>query len=82
MCRPGTTRERLSSLARTEYRMSLTREDLPEPETPVTAVSTPSGKETSCPVRLFARGATTFSIRSLSTGRRTAGTGISSSPER
>ena len=41
--------------------MSLTSVDLPEPETPVTAVSTPSGKETSMSCRLFSRAPCTVS---------------------
>src|SRR6266851_3338376 len=35
--------------------MSLTRVDLPEPETPVTTVSRPRGRVTSTSFRLFAR---------------------------
>ncbi|CPU65692.1 Uncharacterised protein [Mycobacteroides abscessus] len=34
--------------------------DLPEPETPVTAVNVPSGKLTSMPVRLCSRAPTTL----------------------
>jgi len=34
-CLPGTVRAPCNSLARARYRMSLTRVDLPEPETPV-----------------------------------------------
>ena len=36
-------------------RVSSTSEDFPEPETPVTTVSVPRGKETSTPRRLLAR---------------------------
>ena len=34
------------------YRVSWTREDFPQPETPVTQVSFPSGMSTSMPLRL------------------------------
>src|SRR5690606_35117001 len=43
VCRPGTSRAPLTWLASTAYRMSLTRVDLPDPETPVTAMNCPSG---------------------------------------
>ena len=62
--------------------MSLTSVDLPEPDTPVTEVSTPSGKDTSISRRLCSRAPTTVSCRLRSTGRRMAGTSICSLPER
>ena len=43
----------LSFAARPLYKISLMSEDLPEPETPVTAVKVPSGIETSIFFRLF-----------------------------
>src|SRR5262245_37369597 len=46
VCRPGTRRAPLIWLARTEYRMSLTSVDFPEPDTPVTATNCPSGNGT------------------------------------
>ena len=62
--------------------MSLTRVDLPDPDTPVTEVSTPSGKATSISRRLCSRAPTTVSCRFLSGTRRIAGTSISSLPDR
>ncbi|SKV09877.1 Uncharacterised protein [Mycobacteroides abscessus subsp. abscessus] len=59
MCLPGTWRAPLSLLASTVARMSLTRVDFPEPDTPVTEVNTPSGKETSMSLRLCSRAPTT-----------------------
>ena len=53
--------------------MSLTSVDLPEPETPVTDVSTPSGNDTSMSRRLCSRAPTTVSCRRRSTGRRIGG---------
>lgn len=82
VCRPGTFRAPLSSRARCVYRMSFTSVDLPEPETPVTAVSTPSGKDTSMSWRLFSRAPCTVSLRLWSAGRRTSGSGISFLPDR
>ena len=82
MCRPGTWRAPLSLLASTDARMSLTSVDLPEPETPVTEVSTPSGNDTSISCRLCSRAPTTVSCRLRSIGRRMAGTSMLSLPER
>ena len=62
--------------------MSLTRVDLPEPETPVTAQKTPSGKLTSTLRRLCSLAPCTVSSRPLVRGRRISGTGISRRPER
>lgn len=62
--------------------MSLTSVDLPDPETPVTAVRTPSGKETSMSRRLFSRAPCTVRLRAGSTGRRTSGVGIDRLPDR
>ena len=73
VCRPGTCRAPLSLLASTDARMSLTNVDLPEPDTPVTEVSTPSGNDTSISRRLCSRAPTTVSCRLRSTGRRMRG---------
>jgi hypothetical protein len=61
--------------------MSLTSVDLPDPETPVTAVRQPSGKRAVTFCRLFARAPTTVIAFPLP-ARRWAGTGIVSSRER
>ena len=54
VCRPGCWRARCSRLPTALNRTSLTSVDLPEPLTPVTAVSTPSGTLTSIDFRLLA----------------------------
>lgn len=51
--RAGTGLAPFSSAASFLYRISLTNEDLPEPETPVTQVSVPSGIVKSVCLRLF-----------------------------
>ncbi len=51
--KPGIHLAWLSFLARYLYNISLTRELLPEPETPVTQVITPIGNDTSIFLRLF-----------------------------
>jgi hypothetical protein len=61
--------------------MSLTSVDLPEPETPVTATSSPSGNATSRFFRLFAR-APRCDLLPFGASRRSAGTAIDFSPER
>jgi hypothetical protein len=55
--------------------MSLTRVDLPEPETPVTAVNVPRGIRTFMPTRLCSRGLWMVSVLPLD-GRRVAGVSI------
>ena len=60
--------------------MSFTRVDFPEPDTPVTATSEPSGKSTSTSSRLCSRAPSTRSTPLP--GRRTAGTGIFRVPDR
>ncbi len=82
VCLPGTRRAPLRREASTSYRMSLTSEDLPEPLTPVTDVSTPSGKSTVTLRRLLARAPTTVILRLLSMRRRFFGVGISRRPVR
>ena len=48
VCRPATVLRAVQLLrASARYRMSLTSVDLPEPETPVTAIKQPSGNATS-----------------------------------
>ena len=46
VCRPGIIRAPLIRFASTACRMSLTSVDLPDPDTPVTAISVPSGNFT------------------------------------
>src|SRR5439155_15276036 len=82
VCRPGTCRAPLSLFASTDARMSLTSVDLPEPETPVTDVSTPSGNDTSISRRLCSRAPTTVSWRRRATGRLLAGIAMLSLPDR
>ena len=53
LCFPGMVLARFNFFARALYKISFTRELLPEPDTPVTQVITPSGKETSIFFRLF-----------------------------
>ena len=48
-CAPGFVRVRLSRFASALNTISLTSVDLPEPETPVTATSLPTGNSTSTP---------------------------------
>src|SRR3546814_5533403 len=61
--------------------MSFTRVDLPDPDTPVTAVNTPSGNSTVRSFRLCSRAP--FTTRhSLPGGRRLAGTGMERLPDR
>src|SRR6266849_2764114 len=80
-CSPGRSCARWSIWARARYRMSLTRVDLPEPETPVTAVKVPSGSLTAMPLRLCSRGLWMMTCLPLGE-RRVAGTAIFSAPER
>ena len=61
--------------------MSLTRVDLPEPETPVTATKQPSGNATSMSRRLCSRAPRT-TICSPEPRRRLSGTRIEVSPVR
>src|SRR6185312_10084392 len=55
--------------------MSLTSDDLPDPDTPVTAVNVPSGNATSTLRRLCSRAPSTTSSRPGTTGRRLTGPG-------
>ena len=77
---PGRSFAWCSRLATAWCRVSLTRVDLPEPETPVTQQKTPSGIATSIPLRLCSRAPRTSSAPRGS--RRSAGTSIRRLPER
>src|SRR5262249_24428996 len=68
----------LRAMAR--YRMSFTKVDFPEPETPVITVSSPRGNDTSMFLRLCARAS--LIVRNFPFGvRRDSGTGMHNSPE-
>ena len=68
MCMPGSSPARYSNRASARYRISLTSVDLPEPLTPVTVVSTPSGIVTSMFLRLLARAPLTTRSAALRDG--------------
>ena len=51
--RPGTILAPFNLFAKTEYKISLTKVDLPDPLTPVTATNAANGKVTSIFCRLF-----------------------------
>ena len=73
-CFPGMVLARFKSLARRLYKISFTRELFPEPDTPVTQVSTPKGNSTLMPFKLFSEA---FCTTSFPVGlRRFSGTGI------
>ena len=63
-------------------RVSVTKLDFPEPETPVMQVSSPTGLCRSTPLRLFPRAPSTDSIRLSSAGVRCSGTRMARFPER
>ena len=77
---PGRSFAWCRRLATAWWSVSLTRVDLPEPETPVTQQKTPSGIATSIPLRLCSRAPRTSSAPRGS--RRCAGTSILRLPER
>jgi len=77
---PGSSWAPCSSAASARRRTSWSRDDFPEPETPVTAVNTPTGNETSIAFRLWWRAPRTTSAPRGS--RRVSGTGIRRSPRR
>ena len=62
--------------------MSLTRVDLPDPDTPVTAMNMPSGNATSTPRRLCSLAPLTTTSLVLERFRRVLGTGMTSRPVR
>jgi hypothetical protein len=62
--------------------MSSTSEDFPDPDTPVTAMKMPSGISTVMSRRLWARAPSIVSFACGVIGRRSARTGIESSPLR
>ena len=74
-------RARLRSRSSVFFTSSLTRLDLPLPDTPVTHTNMPSGMVTSMFFRLFARAPRTTSALPLP-GRREAGTSMRLRPER
>ena len=72
---------RLRSAPRRLKRISLTREDFPDPDTPVTQVKVPRGKVTSMWSKLFSAAPRTVRAWPFP-GRRREGTGIFLAPER
>ncbi len=82
VCLPGTVRAPFSSLASARYMISLTRVDLPEPDTPVTATRQPSGNATSTFRRLCSLAPLTTTSRLFDGDRRVSGTGIEARPDR
>jgi len=77
---PAFSRLRYSRWLRVLCRVSITRVDLPDPETPVTQVMTPRGISIVISLRLFSVAPT---IRSCFVAvRRLAGTAMESSPDR
>jgi hypothetical protein len=78
---PGRSRAPSIFWASARCRVSRTRVDFPDPETPVTHVMAPSGIVTSIPLRLLARHPRIRSAFPFELLRR-AGTGISFFPER
>src|SRR5207247_6641355 len=79
--RPGSSRARWIFIASALYRISFTRVDLPEPETPVTTVISPIGKETSMCCRLCSAAPRTTIAFPLDC-RRLWGIGISLRPDK
>ena len=75
LCAPGSPNPPFKSRRRASTRMSLTSELLPDPETPVTHTSVPSGMSTSMPFRLLCR-APTIRSRLSPTGRCCWGTSM------
>src|SRR5207237_187930 len=61
--------------------VSMTSVDLPEPDTPVTQVNSPTGKRAFTPFKLWARAPWT-TIQRFCAWRRARGTSIASRPER
>ena len=80
-CRPGRALVRFSSAPRRLKRISFTREDFPDPDTPVTAMNVPRGKLTSMWRRLFSAAPRTVSRCPLP-ARRWVGTGTFFRPAR
>ena len=73
-CRPGIALARCRRWASDRSRMSLTSVDLPEPETPVTAIGTRAGRTTSMSLGCAPGAAHRHHVAGA--GRRRAGTGI------
>ena len=80
--RPGTILAPFNLLASTEYKISLTKVDLPDPLTPVTATKAASGKVTSIFCRLFSFAALTVKDFFSSIGLRFLGMAITDLPDR
>src|ERR1051325_2136987 len=80
-CAPGSSAALYKVFASDRYKMSLTSVDLPEPLTPVTAVSTPNGMRTSRFFRLLAR-APRITRSPFNSGRRALGVGMDRAPVR
>ena len=80
-CLPGRMRARFSAAESFLLMISLTSDDLPEPDTPVTHVSVPSGMLTSTLRRLFSRQPNTRRKFPFP-ARRCAGTAMRRLPER
>ena len=78
---PGRSFAWCRRLATAWWRVSLTRVDLPEPETPVTQQKTPSGIATSIVLEVVFAGAADDAARRVGL-RRSAGTSIRRLPER
>ena len=81
-CLPGTILAPLSLFARTEYKMSFTSVDFPEPLTPVTATKTDSGKVTSISCKLFSLADLIVTDFFTSIGRLFLGNSITDLPDR
>ena len=80
-CLPGRVLARFRSAASRLKRISLTREDFPLPDTPVTQVKVPRGMDTSTFRRLFS--AAPRMVRKFPLPfRRSVGTGIFFRPDR
>jgi len=75
-CLPALVLALFSSFARRLYRISLMRELLPLPLTPVTQVNTPSGISTSMFFRLFSAAPLMTNLWSCTNGLRSFGTSI------
>ena len=80
--RPGTKREPFNLFANVVYKISLTRVDFPEPETPVTDTTTPHGTWTSISLRLFSFAPLTTSFLLGSIVRRFFGIAIDLRPDK
>ena len=62
LCFPAIVCARFNFLASALYKISFTKEDFPDPDTPVTQVITPSGKSTFMFLRLFSAAPHTLKV--------------------